>query len=511
VRVPEQSIAAQPLAATESRSEVHHDTSKRWPKQVSGAYWEFMVQAAAATGTERIVEIGCGYGGHLGPDGVVYTGVDYGYFVEFANHLHPSRDWVKVDFDRYTRHHLASLRDPKAIYFSRGRVEHVRDAELLLDCLAAFARESVVVVALEAAEVEPADLRPFFRRGVSPGALAEAFEGRGLETHLLGNLPAPDGPQSLVLVAVCAPGLLADCDALKAGVETVSGVAATAVSPEELEPDSMIFTPDLPLLSTRVATAPPEREPPEELSILGVSRELLAAKEARRPFSLLRLGNGEARVLGFPDFIPPIWLSRSVRNWFRDRGAELQVGLLQAEAERFIADADVIGVLRSSYPDEQFRLARKFLDVYGLLGPEAKLCTSNVHFHLLERDFYRELLAGEKEISIVSGHLLAEPISRAFDVPNVRQYKVPAQAKFFFDPSEEPHFPNAFERLRSELDVRAPGEIFLVGAGYLGKIYCGWVKERGGIAIDIGSVFDLWAGEATRGDDPSVARRHRLD
>ena len=37
------------------------------------------------------------------------------------------------------------------------------------------------------------------------------------------------------------------------------------------------------------------------------------------------------------------------------------------------------------------------------------------------------------------------------------------------------------------------GALFLVGAGAFGKIYCQWIKERGGIAIDIGSIFDSWA------------------
>ena len=39
-----------------------------------------------------------------------------------------------------------------------------------------------------------------------------------------------------------------------------------------------------------------------------------------------------------------------------------------------------------------------------------------------------------------------------------------------------------------------PGALFLVGAGAFGKIYCHWIRDRGGIAVDIGSLFDSWAG-----------------
>jgi len=40
----------------------------------------------------------------------------------------------------------------------------------------------------------------------------------------------------------------------------------------------------------------------------------------------------------------------------------------------------------------------------------------------------------------------------------------------------------------------ANGKLFLVGAGFLGKIYCDLIKRHGGIALDVGSMMDRWAG-----------------
>jgi len=37
------------------------------------------------------------------------------------------------------------------------------------------------------------------------------------------------------------------------------------------------------------------------------------------------------------------------------------------------------------------------------------------------------------------------------------------------------------------------GRVYLVGAGILGKMYCDVIKQRGGVAIDIGAVIDGWA------------------
>ena len=45
----------------------------------------------------------------------------------------------------------------------------------------------------------------------------------------------------------------------------------------------------------------------------------------------------------------------------------------------------------------------------------------------------------------------------------------------------------------------APGEVHLVGAGFLGKFFCDQIRTKGGIAIDIGSQADRWANHATRG------------
>jgi hypothetical protein len=45
------------------------------------------------------------------------------------------------------------------------------------------------------------------------------------------------------------------------------------------------------------------------------------------------------------------------------------------------------------------------------------------------------------------------------------------------------------------------GMLVLVAAGILGKIYCHAISEKGGIAIDVGSVLDLCAGHShTRGE-----------
>jgi hypothetical protein len=40
--------------------------------------------------------------------------------------------------------------------------------------------------------------------------------------------------------------------------------------------------------------------------------------------------------------------------------------------------------------------------------------------------------------------------------------------------------------------------LVLIGAGIFGKIYCAAAKRSGGVALDMGSAFDILAGKLTR-------------
>jgi hypothetical protein len=65
--------------------------------------------------------------------------------------------------------------------------------------------------------------------------------------------------------------------------------------------------------------------------------------------------------------------------------------------------------------------------------------------------------------------------------------------------TDQKHYPALFNLIPKWLDEQpAKGNVFLVGAGGLGKVYCNWIKQRGGVAIDMGSILDGWAGLITR-------------
>lgn len=64
------------------------------------------------------------------------------------------------------------------------------------------------------------------------------------------------------------------------------------------------------------------------------------------------------------------------------------------------------------------------------------------------------------------------------------------------------HYPRVYnETLAWIARESGPGRLFLVGAGLLGKIYGQAIQQRGGVAVDVGSVLDLCSGSTvTRGE-----------
>jgi UDP-N-acetyl-D-mannosaminuronic acid transferase (WecB/TagA/CpsF family) len=66
------------------------------------------------------------------------------------------------------------------------------------------------------------------------------------------------------------------------------------------------------------------------------------------------------------------------------------------------------------------------------------------------------------------------------------------------------HFPTQFNRIPRWMTVQLenfPGSLLLVGAGVVGKIYCNWWRDLGGVAFDVGGCMDIFAGKVTRGPD----------
>ena len=128
-----------------------------------------------------------------------------------------------------------------------------------------------------------------------------------------------------------------------------------------------------------------------------------------------------------------------------------------------------------------------------------------MHTDLELWDCYLEIIGSLESISIISCHeRLGDYIQKRFGIKSVTSYVIPGESRYqrvFNQQPKEEHFPVVYEDLIGKLPYVSKDKVFLVGAGFLGKIYCDLIKQYGGIALDLGSQMDRWAGYQTRIDN----------
>ncbi len=263
--------------------------------------------------------------------------------------------------------------------------------------------------------------------------------------------------------------------------------------------------------------------------------------ERKKPFSLIRLGDGEGSFLDYPES-QCVWQARDQEEnwriwWGTDRLTTESALELSELLKRSIKDSDCIGIppmdrflwtmrpmLLSGTPDRQWRKLLPILDWTANSGnlktngcPKL-LASCNIHTDWGLWELYPKLFQYIKSCSVITCHGNMEEVLRdKFGVARVRVIKVPPE-NFWSSCTEnkglkgERHYPDRYEQIVSKLEV-LPGEVFLVGAGILGKAYCALIRRRGGIALDLGSVMDYWLGHLTRSEHrmmcfSSTSRNH---
>ncbi len=223
--------------------------------------------------------------------------------------------------------------------------------------------------------------------------------------------------------------------------------------------------------------------------------------------SVIRLGDGEGAIMGYPTITSRKHVDRSLRIWLRTTAVDDRDVLMLAEALKdAIRDADVLGIPRRKQIASNhwlWRAVPEALVALDLVAPTTLLTHTALHRLLQHALLYRALLRDMDFVGVISCRRVMQEMQELFGVGEVKWYGVRGELEETGE-IETPHFPDGFEELRDTLHVPYRGALFLVGAGVFGKIYCHWIKQRGGIAIDVGSIFDSWAGVGRPGtvEDP---------
>lgn len=314
---------------------------------------------------------------------------------------------------------------------------------------------------------------------------------------------------------------------LAAPAEPLEAAVARQVEAERLRSDISLDYPTLERALNQAAVLRASRnryfpDPAFVLSdALAVVGEILDAHDARRPFSLVRLGDGEGHLLPYPSEIAVLQArdqASTLRTWWgwEDARPE-QTAAISAEFRAAVAQADMLGVpsleriCRATSNGQRHQSGGGGPNARGLIAVNDWIATApgdqaltscHIHQALDFWGLWRLLLPQFGRLSVITcRHDLPFQLKRRFGVDVQRTWTIPIENKYA-SPTErsaqQAHYPDRFESLREELAMVQPGDVVLVAAGALGKIYCQWIRTSGGIAIDIGSAADFWCGLETR-------------
>lgn len=280
---------------------------------------------------------------------------------------------------------------------------------------------------------------------------------------------------------------------------------------------------------TALALAEKFEAGPGYLETEAVAARILAAIAAGTPLCLIRLGDGEGAWLDLgPEdrarFAPLYAANRrqTLRTWFGSTALEDSAAFAAAmrRAAAAAEAAGLLGIPHAARLEHEYELAStngiaSNLNILRWLNqippcPARAYCSQDIHVRLHLAGFFPRLFAQKVEFGLISCHAgLGMRLAEIFSIRLTRQLIVPEeQGAASVDPEvialtgltglALPHFPVIYQRHLAALAAPQQGRVWLIAAGVLGKIYAGAIAAAGGVALDIGSIADGWAGNITR-------------
>lgn len=245
------------------------------------------------------------------------------------------------------------------------------------------------------------------------------------------------------------------------------------------------------------------------LAMEGPYDQLAQRVEAGEAAAVIRLSEGEGIVLGYPRYVSRHELDRQLRLWFgRDDFpdavvAEIRQDLLEAaRSKAALLCLPGRGRVEATGAGEPTRDARLCAGLWLTLAEEGVisegatygLATFNKWIQTTRQ--LTSLLVRDAHYTFISRSVdAAYRVASAFEMSDFTFHSVPGESHSTF---ESTHYPQRYRALRAILRAQ-PAGIALVGAGVLGKMYCADVANAGGVAIDMGAVFDVWSGHIPEG------------
>lgn len=270
-----------------------------------------------------------------------------------------------------------------------------------------------------------------------------------------------------------------------------------------------------------------------------IAEAIITALRQREPFSVIRIGDGEGNLLTFGAYPGTpnidILVARHIISMQQDSFHANRDWLLclQQLLLQSVLQANIVGVRgfwgfsvetnKSLQVDFDRQAWRKKVsaDIRGATGVfrstdymlslaknqylKGKIIAS-AHLYLGIVAHLPELIAAADRVILITDQIdAAKAIRQSFQRPDAELIRVGQPSKK--DRNKPPRKPYFLKRICAKLPMNLNGALCLIGSGPWSEIYCSHIKQRGGVAVDLGSGFDLLTGRSTR----PIHRRLGLD
>jgi hypothetical protein len=232
----------------------------------------------------------------------------------------------------------------------------------------------------------------------------------------------------------------------------------------------------------------------------------------KTPFLLTRFGEGEIRM--FRNNHESDWIIKTMFGYIPDTET---MDIIRNNMEMALINSDITGlptykdsldeesVLQSPIDPiykETYQRFRSIFEKNSKSIEDYQYCDVNVHTQFNGSDLFTKLLQNLNELTIITCRDISPLLKSHFNIKKIIHYKIPPEHRFEDNPNnvEWNFFPKVHTEIKNQiLSQDNHGKLCLYGAGLAGKDLGLYFKQSGGVAFDIGSIFDLWIGKQTRG------------
>lgn len=235
-----------------------------------------------------------------------------------------------------------------------------------------------------------------------------------------------------------------------------------------------------------------------------ITQRILDCVSQKKSLSLIRIGDGDALILGWRSHRrnPKIWpvVQRQLLTWFgRYDFSHRELDQMRSLLCRAASRADILGIPELT-DRGLWSEARKQIDQANLVQPNHTIVTHNCHLELHCTGGLQRICSAADRITLVTCRSQLVDRLKSLTGKQVDLIEVPAETRTesrAYGRRDTRHWERHPEFRRRCFAIKTG--LVLVGAGLLGKIYTTDAARGGAVALDIGSVFDGWAGLCTRG------------